>query len=223
MSKFRSLWQASISATKRAFAWNFEDLIPPSEKIIFSFNSKDELKKWHLYSDSEFGGLSAASLEIKDGDTGLSGIFSGNLSSDVDEGSIWRMTSSGFCGMRSKKLDGFIDLDAYDTITMKLRSDGRPYISTIYTDNWVTSPGKQEDNTWQAFIISPKDEWHEVKIPLEKYLPTWRGSVIDVDLAMNQARILGMSISVNAGVGVGSKSEPGPFRLEIDSIKALRA
>ncbi|XP_042967777.1 probable complex I intermediate-associated protein 30 isoform X2 [Carya illinoinensis] len=130
MSRFRSLWQASLNATKRAIAWNAEDLMPPAERYIFTFNSKEELKRWHLYSDSEYGGLSSASLEIKESENGLSGIFSGNLSSDVTEGSKWKITRSGFCGMRSKKFDGFIDLDAYDTIALKLKGDGRCYIST---------------------------------------------------------------------------------------------
>lgn len=40
--------------------------MPPSEKFVFNFNSKEELKRWHLHSDSEFGGLSTASLEITD-------------------------------------------------------------------------------------------------------------------------------------------------------------
>lgn len=40
-----------------ALAWNVEDWIPPTEKYIFSFNAKQEVKKWHLYSDSEYGGM----------------------------------------------------------------------------------------------------------------------------------------------------------------------
>ncbi|KAL8470429.1 hypothetical protein ACS0TY_033061 [Phlomoides rotata] len=36
-------------------AGNFEELIPPSERYIFKFCSKEELKRWHLYSDSEYG------------------------------------------------------------------------------------------------------------------------------------------------------------------------
>lgn len=40
-----------------AIAWNAEDLMPPAERYIFTFNSKEELKRWHLYSDSEYGGL----------------------------------------------------------------------------------------------------------------------------------------------------------------------
>jgi hypothetical protein len=41
----------------KALTWNVEDLMPPTERYIFSFNSKEELKKWHLYSDSEYGGM----------------------------------------------------------------------------------------------------------------------------------------------------------------------
>ncbi|KAK3161825.1 hypothetical protein QOZ80_1BG0082010 [Eleusine coracana subsp. coracana] len=153
----------------------------------------------------------------------LEGVFSGNLSLDMSEGSTWRISRSGFCGMRSKKFDGFIDLDAYDTIAMKLKGDGRCYISTIYTENWVNSPGQEEDNSWQAFVYIPQDRWQILKIPLERYLPTWRGSVIQAKLEMNPARIVGMSLSVNAEGGVpGAKTGPGDFRLEVDWIKALR-
>ncbi|KAL6845082.1 hypothetical protein ACP4OV_024577 [Aristida adscensionis] len=227
MSRLRALWQASFNATKRALVWNSDDLIPPSERYIFNFNSKDELKRWHLYSDSEYGGMSSASLEISDGiaggDSSSTGVFSGNLSLDMSEGSTWRIRRSGFCGMRSKKFDGFIDLDAYDTIAMKLRGDGRCYISTIYTENWVNSPGQEEDNSWQAFVYIPQDRWQILKIPLDRYLPTWRGNVIEAKLEMNPARIVGMSLSVNAEGGVpGAKTGPGDFRLEVDWIKALR-
>ncbi|XP_028104040.1 probable complex I intermediate-associated protein 30 isoform X1 [Camellia sinensis] len=227
MSRFRALWQASLNATKRALAWNLEDLIPPSERYIFNFNSKEELKKWHLYSDSEYGGLSSASLEIRDAGNELrgnsqwillymsehrnnpgsstmlqwtlvwvSGVFSGKLSLDVAEDSKWNISRSGFCGMRSKK---------------------------IYTENWVNSPGQEEDNSWQAFVFVPRDNWYIAKIPLAQFLPTWRGNVIDVDLEMNPSRIVGMSLSVNAEGGVpGAGSGPGDFQVEINWIKALR-
>ncbi|TYG68397.1 hypothetical protein ES288_D05G150800v1 [Gossypium darwinii] len=196
MSRFRGIWQASLNATKKALTWNVDDWIPPAEKYIFNFSSKEELKKWHLYSDAEFGGLSSASLEIKDDANKSSGVFSGNLSRDVTEGTKWNITRSGFCGMRSKK---------------------------IYTENWVNSPGQMEDNSWQSFVFVPKDNWCIAKIPLDHYLPTWRGNVIEAKLEMNPSRILGMSLSVNADGGVpGANSGPGDFKLEIDWIKALR-
>ncbi|XP_022933928.1 probable complex I intermediate-associated protein 30 isoform X1 [Cucurbita moschata] len=223
MSKLRALWQASVNSTKKALAWNVEDWIPPTEKYIFSFNSKQEVKKWHLYSDSEYGGMSTASLEITETGNELRGIFSGKLSLDVNENSKWNINRSGFCGMRSKKFDGFINLDLYDSIALRLKGDGRCYISTIYTENWVNSPGQEEDNSWQAFVLAPKDDWYIAKIPLDRYLPTWRGNIIDTEMEMNPSRIVSMSLSVNAAAGVpGARSGPGDFNLEIDWIKALR-
>nr|GEZ04514.1 probable complex I intermediate-associated protein 30 [Tanacetum cinerariifolium] len=194
MSKVRALWQASLTATKKALTWNIEDLIPPSERFIYNFDSKDELKKWHLYSDSEYGGLSSAALEITDigKEQSGTGVFSGNLSLDV-------------------------------TDALKVKGDGRSYISTIYTENWVNSPGQMEDNSWQAFVAVPKDNWVVAKIPLAHYLPTWRGNVIEADIEMNPQRVVGMSLSVNAEGGVpGAQTGPGDFRLEIDWIKASR-
>ncbi|XP_023532002.1 probable complex I intermediate-associated protein 30 isoform X1 [Cucurbita pepo subsp. pepo] len=223
MSKLRALWQASVNSTKKALAWNVEDWIPPTEKYIFSFNAKQEVKKWHLYSDSEYGGMSTASLEITETGNQLRGVFSGKLSLDVNENSRWNINRSGFCGMRSKKFDGFINLDLYDSIALRLKGDGRCYISTIYTENWVNSPGQEEDNSWQAFVLAPKDDWYIAKIPLDRYLPTWRGNIIDSEMEMNPSRIVSMSLSVNAAAGVpGARSGPGDFNLEIDWIKALR-
>ncbi|KAJ0006984.1 hypothetical protein Pint_29294 [Pistacia integerrima] len=47
------------------------------------------------------------------------------------------------------------------------------------------------------------------QIPLARYLPTWRGNVIDANLEMNPARVLSMSLSVNAEGGVpGAKTGP---------------
>jgi hypothetical protein len=122
-----------VNATKKALTWELEEWVPPVEKCIFKFNSKEDLKTWHLYSDSEYGGLSSASLEIKDGGnrSDCNGVFSGNLSTDMREGSKWNINRSGFCGMRSKKFDGFIDLEGYDSIALRLKGDGRCYISTV--------------------------------------------------------------------------------------------
>ncbi|XP_020973526.1 probable complex I intermediate-associated protein 30 isoform X2 [Arachis ipaensis] len=199
MARLRRLWEASVTATKRALSGNLDEMMPPPERFIFNFGSKKELSKWHLYSDSEFGGLSSASLEIADSEHGVAtGIFSGNLSLDVTEGAKWSIARGGFCGMRSKK---------------------------IYTENWVNSPAQMEDNSWQTFVYVPKGNWYVLKIPLARYLPTWRGNVIDAEIEMNPSRVLGMSLSVNAegGAGIeGTISGPGDFRVELEWIKALR-
>ncbi|KAM3238344.1 hypothetical protein P3L10_013375 [Capsicum annuum] len=74
--------ESIIECYQKILAGNIEDLIPPSERYIFYFSSKDELKNWHLYSDSEYGGLSSAALEIKDtGNGSASVVISSPLSS----------------------------------------------------------------------------------------------------------------------------------------------
>ncbi|KAL5566785.1 hypothetical protein UlMin_029949 [Ulmus minor] len=184
-----------------------------------SFNSSQKPK--YKYEDL---GLSSASLEIADAENGANGIFSSNLSLDVTEGTKWNISKGGFCRMWSKKFDGFIDLDPFDTIGIKLKRDGRCYISTIYIENWVNSLGQEEYNSWQAFVFVPKDNWYITKIPLAQYLPTWRGNVIDAQLEMNPSRVVGMSLSDNAEGGVpGAKSGPRDFRVDLDWIKALRS
>lgn len=62
-----------------------------------------------------------------------------------------------------------------------------------------------------------------VQIPLARYLPTWRGNVIDAKLEMNPSQVVGMSLSVNALGGIpDARSGRGDFQVEIDWIKALR-
>ncbi|CAF2064390.1 hypothetical protein HID58_073103 [Brassica napus] len=227
MSRFRSLWQASVNATKKALTWELEEMLPPVEKCIFKFSSKEDLKRWHLYSDSEYGGLSSASLEIKDGGNGsdCTGVFSGSLFTEISEGSKLSINRSGFCGMRSKKFDGFIDLDGYDSIAMRLKGDGRCYIST---DKQKITHGKllyllQRETGIQLRQVS--DFFDKATcVPLTRYLPTWKGNVIDADMEMNPGRVVGMSLSVNSQGGgfIGAKLGAGDFRVEIDWIKALR-
>lgn len=223
MSRLRALWQAASNASKKALSWKLEELAPPAELRIFSFQTKDDLRRWNLYADSEYGGLSSASLEIKGNDEQATGIFSGNLFTEMSQDSIRAMNRSGFCAMRCTQFEGYLDLDPYDTLALRVRGDGRCYISTIHTENWVNMPGRTDDNTWQAFVFIPKGYWYEARIPLSRYLPTWRGNVMDSKLEMNPSRIVGMSLSVNAEGGPqGAVIGPGEFRLELDWIKALR-
>ena len=46
--------------------------------------------------------------------------------------------------------------------------------------------------------------------------------MIEAKLEMNPARIVGMSLPVNAEAVPGAKTGPGDFRLEVDWIKALK-
>jgi NADH dehydrogenase [ubiquinone] 1 alpha subcomplex assembly factor 1 len=62
-------------------------------------------------------------------------------------------------------------------------------------------------------------EWTEVEVPLERFLQTWKGRLVDSEDAMNPGRIVGMGISV---AGAGEREDDGSFQLDLDWIRARR-
>lgn len=220
---FRSLVQASVAASRRAMAWNLNDISPPAEQLLFRFASAADLSPWEVYSDLEHGGLSRASLELNKASGGQTGVFAGTLSIDIHDDANIRMKRSGFSGIRTSHDDDILDLDPFDTIALRLKGDGRVYVSNIRTENWIGGLGASPSNTWQAFVFAPAGEWSVVRIPLSKYLPTWRGKIIDTNQALNAARVTGMGLSLTADGGPEEAVQgPGQFRLELDWIKAIR-
>ena len=48
----KSLLQASVAASRRAVAWNFNDIAPPAEQLLFRFEQPFE--SWFRILDSGF-------------------------------------------------------------------------------------------------------------------------------------------------------------------------
>lgn len=124
---------------------------------------------------------------------------------------------SGFAGCSTKDLPAgeFIDLDAFTALRFRVRSDGRKYVASIRTDNWVT--GGKED-LWQCFLFAPRDTWADVVLPIGRFLKTWRGGVLEHEYEMSKSKVVGLGLAV-AGGGV---EPPGPFRIELASVQGLR-
>ncbi|GBG81816.1 hypothetical protein CBR_g33997 [Chara braunii] len=217
----------SIELTKKALS---PDMIyPPSERELFRFASESDLRRWVVYSDSQYGGQTEASLSLNVDGRNTTGVFAGHLSTEISEGKggslarATRLKRSGFTGVRTADGEGVMDLEPFNTIAMRIHGDGRWYICSLRTDSWVNTPGTGQYNTWQAYIIAPKDRWAVVKVPLDRYMLTWRGKFLKTGMEMNPARVVGMgwSLAANGGPGEGV-SGPGPFRLELDWVQGLR-
>ena len=66
-----------------------------------------------------------------------------------------------------------------------------------------------------------KGEWQDVSIPLDRFLLTWRGRMVEGDAPLQTASVTSLSISVAGG---DTESQPeGPFCLELDYIKGALA
>lgn len=66
-----------------------------------------------------------------------------------------------------------------------------------------------------------KGEWQEVVLPLDRFLLTHKGRLVETRSEMNAHRIVSLGISLAAGGGDAERS--GPFCLGLDWIKVTRA
>ena len=48
--------------------------------------------------------------------------------------------------------EGVLDLDDYDTLAFRVRGDGRKYIASLRTENWMVDA--QSQDVWQAFLFA---------------------------------------------------------------------
>lgn len=143
-------------------------------------------------------------------------ILSGNYSTVIPETAHARLKRSGFAGINSiAEPDTYLDLDDFDALVFRVKGDGRKYLANIRTENWVV--GDESHDVWQAFLFARKGEWQEVEIPLDRFLLTWRGKLVETRMEMNPARITSIGISLAGG---DELQKEGPYSLGLDWVVA---
>ena len=165
-------------------------------QTLFDFTAADAAKEWKTVNDGVMGGVSDGRFKITDTKTME---FFGTLS---------LANNGGFASVRTKAKK--LDLEEGDTLVAKVRGDGREYMLNLY-------PNKQRvAYSYRATVQTKKDEWIEVKIPLEKFEATSFGQMVKNAGAVKPAEINAM------GFMLGDK-KAGPFKLEIEWVKVERA
>ena len=94
-------------------------------------------------------GTSTAAFERS---TAGNGLFSGNLATELPQDG--RIKRSGYCNIRSErsrmsfKRESYLDWTNYNTLVLKVRGDGRPYLINVSCEGYF-------DVTWyiKYFII----------------------------------------------------------------------
>ena len=140
----------------------------------------------------------------------------------------------GFAGISAVEVTGYLDLSPYDTLALRVRGDGRPYIASLRTENWLV--GGRSHDVWQAFLFAPGNgAWSTVRLPLDRFLLTHRGRLVEARVEMNAARVISFGLGlanaaasgnggdggVQAGVQTSSSPiPPAPFRLGLDWVRA---
>jgi len=171
-------------------------LATPSETktvTLFTFDAPDAIGPWRIINDSIMGGRSRSRMAVTEDGTA---VFSGTVSLE---------NNGGFAHTRS--MAGPYDLSAYRGLAFRIRSDGKRYELTLKLDRSF------DGVIYQTGFATPADTWTEVRLPFDDFVPTYHGKHLTDHPALDPAKIRTIGFII-------SDKQEGPFRLEVDWIRA---
>jgi monofunctional biosynthetic peptidoglycan transglycosylase len=162
---------------------------------LLDFVGPDAAQKWQAVNDGVMGGVSEGRFKITADKTME---FSGRLSLE---------NNGGFASVRTK-LSNF-DIRGGDTLVVRVKGDGREYVLNIYTKS------RRMAFSYRAPLPTTRDEWTEVSVPLDEFIPTSFGNRVQGmgPVEPDQINSLGFMLS---------DKKPGPFKLEVAWMKITR-
>ena len=165
-------------------------------KVLFDFTGADAAKEWQNVNDGVMGGVSEGKFKITDKKM-LD--FYGTLSLE---------NNGGFASVRSKAKK--LGLEKGDALLVRVRGDGREYSMNLHV------PRQLAAFSYRATVQTKKDEWIEVKLPLDKFVATSFGRQVKDAGQVDPGEVNGL------GFLLGDK-KAGPFKMEVEWIKVVRA
>ena len=165
-------------------------------QTLFDFTGADPAKEWQNVNDSVMGGVSEGKFKIREKKT-LE--FVGTLSLE---------NNGGFASVRTKAKK--LGLEKGDTVVAKVRGDGREYMLNLYLNKPLIA------FSYRATVQTKKDEWIEVKVPLDKFEATSFGRVVKDAGPVKPEEVNSLGFML-------SDKKAGPFKMEVESIKVERA
>ena len=163
------------------------------DKLIYDFEGQDTAAPWVPVNDGVMGGLSQSNLTLTQEGTA---VFAGTLSLE---------NNGGFASVRTYPYD--FELDEYVGLTFRVRGDGRGYKLRLRGDDRLDGPA------YEADFETAADTWGTVQIPFANMGPTFRGRRLRNMPALEGAAVRQIGFMI-------ADKQAGPFRLEIDWIKA---
>jgi len=159
---------------------------------LFDFAGPDAAQQWQVVNDGVMGGVSEGRFRITPEDT-LE--FLGTLSLE---------NNGGFASVRTKPAD--LAINAGDDLVIRVKGDGREYVLNLYTKS------RRMAFSFRAPLPTVINEWTEVAVPLEDFIPTSFGN-----------RVQGMGpVEPNEITSIGfmlSDKKAGPFKMEVAWVK----
>lgn len=188
---------ASAEATGAAATPPTEAPVPVAPisppRPMMLFNFEDaDAARWTVESDRVMGGRSNGFVEV----TGGRLVFTGEV---VTEG-------GGFSSVRAPRQ---MDLSGYDGIELRVRGGGRTF--ELDVDDGTRSQGRE---VTRRGPVPTSSSWETVRVPFGSLEQTAHGEPV-------RAGPIDLSAVKSIGVYIADGND-GPFRLEIDWIRAYR-
>ncbi len=192
-----SISSASASAsttttTTTAAARAERHAFAPSGTMLFAFDGDDAAKGWRTVLDGVMGGRSTGRIAASDGTL----VFDGATSLE---------NNGGFSSMRCDLAEGACD--GADAFRLIVKGDGRDYKLGVKGYR-----GMSPEGYWKSFP-TVAGEWTEVVMPIRDLERQFMGRPLEGRIAPEDIRAIEFYIY---------DKNAGPFRLEIDSIEAVR-
>jgi monofunctional biosynthetic peptidoglycan transglycosylase len=169
---------------------------PEALRPLLDFAGPDAAQQWQAVNDGVMGGVSDGRFRITAEKT-LE--FFGMLSLE---------NNGGFASVRTKPTD--LDINVGDTIVVRVKGDGREYVLNIYTKS------RRMAFSYRAPLPTVKDEWTEVKVPLEDFIPTAFGRRVEGMGPVEPSQISGLGFML-------ADKKPGEFQMHVEWVKVERA
>jgi len=163
---------------------------------LLDFAGIDAAQKWQAVNDGVMGGVSEGRFKITANKTME---FSGRLSLE---------NNGGFASVRTKPTN--FNIHAGDTLVVRVKGDGREYVLNIYTKS------RRMAFSYRTALPTMRDEWTEVSVPLDEFIPTSFGNRVQGMGAVEPDQINSLGFML-------SDKKPGPFKLEVEWVKVIPA
>lgn len=161
------------------------------DRLLFTFDKPEAAKQWQAVNDGVMGGVSDGRFKISDQQT-LE--FFGTLSLE---------NNGGFTSVRTRPMP--LNLEQGDVLIARVKGDGREYMLNLYV------PRPRIAFSYRMIFQTKKDEWIEIRAPLDKFVATSFGREIPNE-RLNPQEVNAIGIML-------SDKKPGAFRLEVEWIK----
>ena len=162
------------------------------ETTVFDFSGRAEA--WPNIDDPVMGGLSRSRMRL---DGGVA----------VFEGVVSLENNGGFASLRSRPAAH--DLEGYDGLVLRVRGDGKTYGVRLRTES------RFDGVSYQVKLATEAGRWIEARLPFAAFRPGFRGREVRGYPALDPGAIRTFGLII-------SDKQEGPFRLEIDWIRAYR-